>query len=141
MRARSKREVFLHISSRTIHNLLTNTSALKREIIRTIASSLKHSQNTMFASTRATVSSSSSSSLNNIIDIIYKLEEQLFTAAYAAFANGDGLEKSRDEIDRTVASLRKRLQARAAAVQAQQAPQAADGAGQSEQAALKRAGM
>ena len=61
MRARSKREVFLHISSRTIHNLLTNTSALKREIIRTIASSLKHSQNTMFASTRATVSSSSSS--------------------------------------------------------------------------------
>ena len=63
MRARSKREqLFLHISSRTIHNLLTNTSAFKREIIRTIASSLRHAQNTMFASTRATVSSSSSSS-------------------------------------------------------------------------------
>ncbi|MBO6728169.1 MAG: response regulator receiver protein [Maricaulis sp.] len=70
-----------------------------------------------------------------------KLIKELAMGAYAAFANGDGLEKSRDEIDRTVASLRKRLQARAAAVQAQQAPQAADGAGQSEQAALKRAGM
>ncbi|MDM7982864.1 MAG: response regulator receiver protein [Maricaulis sp.] len=70
-----------------------------------------------------------------------KLIKELAMGAYAAFANGDGLEKSRDEIDRTVASLRKRLQARAAAVQAQQAAQAADGAGQSEQAALKRAAM
>lgn len=70
-----------------------------------------------------------------------KLIKELAMGAYAAFANGDGLEKSRDEIDRTVASLRKRLQARAAAVQVQQAAQAADGAGQSEQAALKRAAM
>lgn len=70
-----------------------------------------------------------------------KLIKELSMGAYAAFANGDGLEKSRDEIDRTVASLRKRLQARAAAVQAQQAAQAADDAGQGQQAAIKRAAM
>ena len=63
MLRRSKREqLFLRHLITHYPQSLTNTSAFKREIIRTIASSLRHAQNTMFASTRATVSSSSSSS-------------------------------------------------------------------------------
>lgn len=45
----------------------------------------------------------------------FKLSKELAMGAYAAFANGESLERSRDEIERTVANLRKRIQARAQA--------------------------
>ncbi len=74
-----------------------------------------------------------------------KLIKELSMGAYAAYANGDSLERSRDEIGRTVSNLRKRLEARAeevkrraelAAVEAE-----ADEAGQDQSATLKRAAM
>jgi len=74
-----------------------------------------------------------------------KLIKELSMGAYAAYANGDSLERSRDEIDRTVSNLRKRLQARAeeakrraeiAAVEGE-----ADGSGQDGEPELKRAAM
>lgn len=74
-----------------------------------------------------------------------KLIKELSMGAYAAFANGDSLERSRDEIGRTVSNLRKRLAQRAedakrraelAAAEAE-----ADEAGQVDSAGLKRAAM
>ena len=74
--------------------------------------------------------------------------------AYAAFANGETLERSKDEIGRTVTNLRKRLQAKAdlaqrrAELAAEQAAASgeggdatADGAGQDQSAGIKRAAM
>ena len=73
--------------------------------------------------------------------------------AYAAFANGDTLERSKDEIGRTVSNLRKRLQAKAdlaqrrAELAAEQSARTdgegatADDAGQDETAGIKRAAM
>jgi DNA-binding response OmpR family regulator len=82
-----------------------------------------------------------------------KLVKELAMGAYAAFANGDTLERSKDEIGRTVTNLRKRLKAKAEAVQqrradiaAQQARSEADndtavGAGQGAEPGIKRAAM
>ncbi|WP_300541713.1 response regulator receiver protein [Maricaulis sp.] len=80
------------------------------------------------------------------------LIKELAMGAYAAFTNGDTLERSKDEIGRTVSNLRKRLQAKADAAQrraelaAEQARQdadngTADGAGQGEAPGIKRAAM
>lgn len=74
-----------------------------------------------------------------------KLIKELSMGAYAAYANGDSLERSRDEIDRTVSNLRKRLKARAeeAKRRAEIAAAEADaqGTGQAGTAGLKRAAM
>lgn len=74
-----------------------------------------------------------------------KLIKELSMGAYAAYANGESLERSRDEIDRTVGNLRKRLKARADETR-RKAEQAAaeaqlEGTGQDEPAELKRAAM
>ena len=67
--------------------------------------------------------------------------------SYAAFANGDTIERSKDEIGRTVSNLRKRLQARAEANQrkaemaATATAQTADDAGQDGSPDIKRAAM
>lgn len=42
----------------------------------------------------------------------FKLAKELAVGAYAAYANGDSIERSQDEIGKTVATLRKRLQSR-----------------------------
>lgn len=74
-----------------------------------------------------------------------KLIKELAMGAYAAYANGDSLERSRDEIGRTVSNLKKRLAQRAedakrradiAAVEAE-----ADEGGQDAASELKRAAM
>jgi len=84
-----------------------------------------------------------------------RLIKELAMGAYAAFANGDTLERSKDEIGRTVTNLRKRLQAKAdiaqrrAEIEAEEAARAgdagetgtADDAGQDESAGIKRAAM
>ncbi|MHA6288633.1 response regulator [Maricaulis sp. CAU 1757] len=78
-----------------------------------------------------------------------RLIKELSMGAYAAFANGDSLERSKDEIGRTVGNLRRRLQAKAAmAAQRKAAAQAAaeaqataDDAGQASEPGIKRAAM
>jgi len=77
-----------------------------------------------------------------------KLVKELAMGAYAAFANGDTIERSKDEIGRTVSNLRKRLQARAEAAKrkaelaaSEAAADTADGAGQDEAPDIKRAAM
>ena len=77
-----------------------------------------------------------------------KLVKELAMGTYAAFANGDTIERSKDEIGRTVSNLRKRLQARAEANKrkAQLAAEAAagetaDDAGQAGSPEIKRAAM
>ncbi|WP_417479476.1 response regulator receiver protein [Maricaulis maris] len=77
-----------------------------------------------------------------------KLVKELAMGSYAAFANGDTIERSKDEIGRTVSNLRKRLQARAEAVKrkaqlaaSEAAAQTADDAGQVGSPAIKRAAM
>ena len=88
-----------------------------------------------------------------------RLIKELAMGAYAAFANGDSLERSSDEIGRTVTNLRKRLKAKAEAAQrkadlaAQQAEQdaedaaaeaasgGADETGQDGEPGIKRAAM
>lgn len=84
-----------------------------------------------------------------------RLIKELSMGAYAAFANGDTLERSKDEIGRTVSNLRKRLQAKAELAQrraelaAEQSSGSqggdeagtADGAGQETNAGIKRAAM
>lgn len=74
------------------------------------------------------------------------LVKELAMGAYAAYANGDSIERSKDEIGKTVSNLRKRIQARAenaaakrAAREAQQ--EAADSAGQDAAPGIKRAAM
>lgn len=82
-----------------------------------------------------------------------QLIKELAMAAYAAFANGDSLERSKDEIGRTVANLRTRMQTRSvdqrirAQVEASKAKAAgsadgtADDTGQAGEAGIKRAAM
>ncbi len=83
-----------------------------------------------------------------------RLIKELSMGAYAAFANGETLERSKDEIGRTVTNLRKRLQAKAELAQrraelaAEQAATSgegedatADDAGQDQNAGIKRAAM
>ncbi len=79
---------------------------------------------------------------------VLKLVKELAMGTYAAFANGDTIERSKDEIGRTVTNLRKRLQARAdaakrkAEIAAQQAAaETADDAGQVGSPDIKRAAM
>ncbi|MDF1767237.1 response regulator receiver protein [Maricaulis sp.] len=79
---------------------------------------------------------------------ILKLVKELAMGTYAAFANGDTIERSKDEIGRTVSNLRKRLQARAEAARrkavliAEEAAAAtADDAGQEGSPDIKRAAM
>ncbi|WP_297737494.1 response regulator receiver protein [uncultured Maricaulis sp.] len=79
---------------------------------------------------------------------VLKLVKELAMGTYAAFANGDTIERSKDEIGRTVSNLRKRLQARAEAakrkaeIAAQQAAaETADDAGQDGAPDIKRAAM
>lgn len=82
-------------------------------------------------------------------DSAMRLIKELAMGAYAAFADGDSLERSSDEISRTVTNLRKRLQAKAAvekrraAVAAQQesAQPTADDAGQPGTPGIKRGAM
>ncbi|OLF77931.1 hypothetical protein AWH62_04475 [Maricaulis sp. W15] len=77
-----------------------------------------------------------------------KLVKELAMGSYAAFANGDTIERSKNEIGRTVSNLRKRLQARAEANQRKAelaaqaaAAQTADDAGQDGSPDIKRAAM
>ena len=77
-----------------------------------------------------------------------KLVKELAMGSYAAFANGDTIERSKDEIGRTVSNLRKRLQARADAAKrkaelaaSEAAADTAVGAGQDRSPAIKRAAM
>lgn len=82
-----------------------------------------------------------------------QLIKELAMATYAAFANGESLERSKDEIDRTVANLRARLQSRSAdeklrvqleaakAKAAGGADATADTTGQAASAGIKRAAM
>jgi len=78
-----------------------------------------------------------------------RLIKELAMASYAAFANGDSLERSRDEIGRTVSNLRKRLVAKAEAAQrradlaatAGDDDDTADDAGQVDTPGIKRAAM
>ena len=69
--------------------------------------------------------------------------------AFAAYANGESLEKSRNEINQTVSTLRKRLKARADEVRRKAAAEAAlaaaqeseENTGQEDGGELKRAAM
>lgn len=82
-----------------------------------------------------------------------RLIKELAMAAYAAFANGDSLERSKDEIGNTVSNLRKRLAAKAELAQrraelaaargaaAGEEGDTADGAGQDGTPGIKRAAM
>ncbi|WP_417492184.1 response regulator receiver protein [Maricaulis sp.] len=82
-----------------------------------------------------------------------QLIKELSMATYAAFANGESLERSKDEIDRTVANLRARLQTRSAdgklraqieaarAKAVSEAQDTADDTGQADSAGIKRAAM
>ena len=79
-----------------------------------------------------------------------KLIKELAMGAYAAFANGDTLERSKDEIGRTVTNLRKRLKAKADLAAQRRAQEAAeraeqsdtaDDAGQGQEPGIKRAAM
>ncbi|WP_417476029.1 response regulator [Maricaulis sp.] len=82
-----------------------------------------------------------------------QLIKELSMATYAAYANGESLERSKDEIERTVANLRVRLQTRSAderiraqieaakAKDAGDADATADDTGQAASAGIKRAAM
>ena len=74
-----------------------------------------------------------------------KLIKELSMGAYAAYANGDSLERSRDEIDRTVSNLRKRLKALAEEARRRAELAAAEAeaqdTGQEPSTELKRAAM
>lgn len=74
-----------------------------------------------------------------------QLIKELAMATYAAYANGDSLDRSKDEIDRTVANLRTRLQTRSVdeklRAQVNAASGTADETGQGESAGIKRAAM
>jgi DNA-binding response OmpR family regulator len=62
----------------------------------------------------------------NVVESNLRLVKDLAMGAYAAYANGESIERSKNEIGKTVTNLRKRLKARAAAAAQQDA--GADGA-------------
>ncbi len=75
-----------------------------------------------------------------------QLVKELAMGAYAAYANGDTIERSKDEIGKTVTNLRKRIAERAESAAARRAAResqqdADEGAGQDAAPGIKRAAM
>ena len=67
---------------------------------------------------------------NSLSDRNLRLTKELALGVFAAYANGDSIERSKDEISRTVSNLRKRLQSRSD-----------EASGQGGRSGLKRAAM
>jgi DNA-binding response OmpR family regulator len=77
-----------------------------------------------------------------VTDSGLRLTKELAMGAFAAYANGESIERSKDEIGRTVSGLRKRIQHRSdMASQKATEEEAADDAGQDGSAGIKRAAM